>query len=81
MINHAILMMACLTLAACGKEQTLHPAAGASLPPKAANAPATPTAAQLLKQSAQMLPSRSDELLTKSQPRPDDPFDLPPPKS
>jgi hypothetical protein len=76
----AILLVTCLALAACGKEQTLHPPAGASLPPKPANAPTTPTSADLLKQSAQMLPSRSDELLTKSQPRPDDPFDLPPPK-
>jgi ABC-type uncharacterized transport system auxiliary subunit len=69
---------ALLLLAGCGNKQTLHPPQGASLPPKAATAPAAPTAAQLLTPPSATRPSRSDELLTKSQPRPDDPFDLPP---
>jgi ABC-type uncharacterized transport system auxiliary subunit len=68
----------CLGLAACGNKQTLHPPAGAALPIKPATAPAPLTAAQLLKQPTSERPSRSDELLTKSQPRAVDPFDQPP---
>jgi hypothetical protein len=67
-----------LLLAGCGGRQTLKPADGASLPPKAATAPATPTAAQLLTVPSSVRPARSDELITRSQPRTDDPFDLPP---
>ncbi len=67
-----------LLLGACGNEQNLHPPAGGSLPPKAATSPTQPTAMDLLKQPAAQRPGRSDELLTKSQPRADDPFDLPP---
>jgi ABC-type glycerol-3-phosphate transport system substrate-binding protein len=77
-MRRALLLAACLGLAACGNQQRLHPPANASLPPKAATAPAVRTADELLKQPASERPSRSDELLTKSQPRPDDPFDQPP---
>ena len=68
-----------LALAGCGKQETLHPPQGASLPPKPAAAPATPTVDQLLAPTAQQRPVRSDELLLKSEVRPDDRFDLPPP--
>jgi hypothetical protein len=67
-----------LLLAACGNEQTLHPPPGGALPPNPAPAPTTPGPMDLLKQPPSERPARSDELLTKSQPRPDDPFDLPP---
>ncbi len=77
-MKRAILLAGTLLLAACGKEQNLHPPAGGSLPPKAATSPTAPTATDLLKQPAAERPTRSDELLTKSQPRADDPFDLPP---
>lgn len=77
-MKRAILLAACLGLAACGNKQTLHPPAGATLPPKPATAPAAPSANDLLKTRAADRPGRSDELLTKSQPRPDDPFDQPP---
>jgi hypothetical protein len=70
--------VACLGLVGCGNKQTLHPPAGAALPIKPATAPAPLTAAQLLKQPTSERPARSDELLTKSQPRPVDPFDQPP---
>lgn len=69
-----------LLLAGCGNRQNLHPPAGASLPPKAATAATTPTPTELLRARPADRPGRSDELLTKSQPRPDDPFDQPPPK-
>jgi len=72
----ALLMLG--LLAGCGAKARLQPAEGASLPPKPATAPATPTADQLLSPPAATRPGRSDELLTRSQQRPDDRFDLPP---
>jgi hypothetical protein len=77
-MKRLLIAAACLGLAACGNKQTLHPPAGAALPIKPATAPAPLTASQLLKQPTSERPSRSDELLTKSQPRPVDPFDQPP---
>jgi hypothetical protein len=73
-----LLLGALLSLAACGNQQTLRPKAGASLPPQPATAPAVPTVAQLLTPPDSVRPQRSDELLTRSQPRTEDPFDLPP---
>jgi hypothetical protein len=67
-----------LLLSACGAVQALTPARDASLPIKPATAPAQPNADQLLAQSPTVKPGRSDELLTKSQARRDDRFDLPP---
>jgi hypothetical protein len=67
-----------LLLAACGARQKLKPPVGASLPPKPATAVTQPTPEQLLALPVITRPSRSDELVTKSQPRPDDRFDLPP---
>jgi hypothetical protein len=72
------LLLGLLLLAGCGQERTLRPPTGRSLPPKPATSPTTPTATQLLTPPAQVRPARNDELLTKSTPRPDDPFDLPP---
>ena len=69
---------AALLLAGCGEQQGLTPARGKSLPVKAATSPAAPTADDLLVPTPTARPSRSDELLTKSQPRRDDRFDLPP---
>lgn len=77
-MRRAITLAAALLLAACGNRQSLHPPAGASLPPKPATAPTAPTANELLKTRTADRPGRSDELMTKSQPRPDDPFDQPP---
>ena len=67
-----------LLLAGCGAERRLRPAAGQALPPKPAMAPTQPSADDLLKQAATARPGRSDELLTRSQPRGEDRFDLPP---
>jgi hypothetical protein len=71
-------LAAAVLLSACGQQQSLKPARGAALPPKPATAPAAATPTQLLAPPPMVRPSRSDELLTKSQPRSDDPFDLPP---
>lgn len=67
-----------LLLGGCGAVQGLNPAPGRSLPVKPATSPAQPTSDQLLTQVPTVRPGRSDELLTKSQPRRDDRFDLPP---
>ncbi len=74
----ALALGALLFLAGCGAVQGLTPAKGASLPVKPATAPAAPTADQLLAELPTVKPGRSDELLTKSQSRRDDRFDLPP---
>lgn len=78
MTKQIIFLATALLLAACGNQQKLTPPTGTSLPPRPAMAPTTPTAAQLLTPAPTIRPTRSDELLTKSQPRADDPFDLPP---
>ena len=72
------LLAACLLLAGCGAEQSLTPRTGGALPVKPATAPTRPDADALLTVPAAVRPGRSDELLTKSQVRPDDRFDLPP---
>ncbi len=67
-----------LALAGCGQRRDLRPQENASLPPAPYGAIATPTSADLLTPTTQQRPSRSDELLTESKERGDDPFALPP---
>jgi len=67
-----------LLLAACGSMSGLKPAPGKSLPVAPYGARATPSATQLLTPSNQARPERSDELLTGSEERHSDEFDLPP---
>jgi hypothetical protein len=74
-----ILGAATIALAGCGKREALVPLAGASMPPKPAMAASVPTVDQLLTPSTQQRPGRSEELLQRSEERPDDRFDLPPP--
>ncbi|QJU57204.1 hypothetical protein HL653_04830 [Sphingomonas sp. AP4-R1] len=74
----AFLLLATLALAGCGKRQPLVPAAGHALPVKPATSATQPNSTKLLASPAQMRPTRSDEVLTRSQVRPDDHFDLPP---
>ncbi len=71
--------LAALLLAACGNQVDLRPAAGESMPVAPAGAPTVPSAAELIEPSQQARPERSDDPLTKSEEREDDPFDLPPP--
>ncbi|MFA5988088.1 MAG: hypothetical protein WC803_00595 [Sphingomonas sp.] len=68
-----------LVLAGCGAANGLKPLEGQSLPPAPLGATKTPSPADLLKSSAQARPGRSDELLTRSETRRGDDFDLPPP--
>jgi hypothetical protein len=74
-----ILCTVALTLAGCGKREALVPLAGAAMPPKPAMAATAPTVDQLLTPSPQQRPGRSEELLQRSEERPDDRFNLPPP--
>ena len=73
-----VLGMALLASSGCGRREPLKPAAGGSLPPKAASARYTPNAEQLMYPSVEAVPGRSDELLGRSQDRLDDYFDIPP---
>lgn len=66
-------------LAACGRQVDLKPAPGQPMPVKPLMARTTPTVDELLTPPAYTRPGRVDELVKKSQPRPQDPFDLPPP--
>jgi hypothetical protein len=67
-----------LAIAGCGKAGNLEPRAGQSLPPQAYGQSTTQTSEALLKPAAQARPSRSDELLRRSERRTDNVFDLPP---
>ena len=79
-MNYARLALASVLLAlvGCGRVADLQPAAGKSLPVKPMMARVTPTAEQLLTAPPYARPDRVDELVKKSQPRANDPFDLPP---
>ncbi|CAN5376679.1 hypothetical protein BH10PSE14_BH10PSE14_05280 [soil metagenome] len=74
----AIGLALALLLAACGSMSGLKPAKGETLPVAPYGAQATPSATQLLTPSNQARPARSDELLTGSEQRRSDEFDLPP---
>jgi hypothetical protein len=77
--SRLLLLATALGLASCGRVADLHPAAGHEPPAKPMMARATPTVNELLTSPTYARPSRVDELVTKSQPRVSDPFDLPPP--
>ncbi|WP_022681923.1 hypothetical protein [Sphingobium bisphenolivorans] len=67
-----------LALASCGGRQPLKPVEGQALPAVPVGATRAPTAAELTAPTTQARPERNVELLTQSQERHDDPFDLPP---
>lgn len=66
-------------LSGCGSREGLRPAAGKSFPPRPATAASTPMVDELLTPPPEAELERSDELLRKSQERPEDRFNLPPP--
>ncbi|CAN5239007.1 hypothetical protein BH09PSE3_BH09PSE3_13180 [soil metagenome] len=68
-----------VALSACGSRQHLKPAEGKTLPPKPFAAKTVPTPEQLMTPTSQARPNRIDELMTHSQKRQADPFNLPPP--
>jgi len=74
-----VLLLATLGLAGCGRVADLEPAPGHPMPVKPMMARTTPTPAELLTPPTYARPVRVDDLVTRSQPRAADPFDLPPP--
>ena len=70
---------AALMLAGCGLREPLRPAEGQSMPVAPALAPRALTSDEMLAVSSEMRPLRVDEPLTRSEERPADRFDLPPP--
>ncbi len=74
-----VVLAALLILAACGKVGQLEPTEGHAPPPKPARTATAPTPAKMLVLPPQSQPIRVDDPLSKSQERPDDRFDLPPP--
>lgn len=67
-----------LALTACGNPAPLTPQAGRSLPPPPPGDTRRPTAEELLTPGPQAKPDRTDEILTRSDERDPDRFDLPP---
>ena len=74
----SLLVVASIGIAGCGKVGELEPKAGAAMPSRAYGQTDPQTATALITPSVQSRPGRSDELLRRSEPRSDDPFDLPP---
>jgi hypothetical protein len=72
-------LAAILLLGSCGRQVDLKPAAGQPLPVKPLMARTTPTPNDLLTIPTYAKPDRVDELMKRSEPRSQDPFDLPPP--
>jgi hypothetical protein len=77
--SRALLVIAILGIASCGRVAELKPAPGNTLPVKPLMARTTPTADQLLTTPPYARPDRVDELMKRSEVRKPDPFDLPPP--
>jgi hypothetical protein len=67
-----------LLLGACAQTADLKPPPGRALPVAPYGREDRPKAEELLQPTPQAVPERSVELQTRSQPREDDPFDLPP---
>jgi hypothetical protein len=77
--SRVLLLAGLLSLASCGRVAELKPAPGHAMPVRPLMARTTPTVQELLTRPPIAKPDRVDELITRSQPRPSDPFDLPPP--
>jgi hypothetical protein len=74
-----ILLVASLAaLSGCGQMAELKPREGHHLPVAPYGRADQPNANELLGYTSQNRPNRAVELYTRSQPRSDDPFDLPP---
>ena len=77
-MRKAVAALPLALLCACGLKAPLEPAQGRALPPAPAMASSRPTADRLLVQPATARPERTDELLSRSEERESDHFDLPP---
>ncbi|HJR83211.1 MAG TPA: hypothetical protein VJ775_04720 [Sphingomicrobium sp.] len=79
MARRLSILIGIVLLAGCGRMAPLRPAQGEPLPVKPLMAQSTPTAEDLLTPPTYANPERVDELIKRSQRRPVDRFDLPPP--
>ena len=73
-----LVLLAPLAVAGCGERTDLQPKPGHQLPQAPLGRPDRPSPHELLTQSSQARPVNSIELRVKSEPRADDPFDIPP---
>lgn len=73
-----LLLVGASLMAACGQKTQLKPSAGQDLPPNAYGSSVESDAEKLLELPPQAVPERSIELRRRSEPREDDPFELPP---
>ena len=73
-----MLAIAALAVSACARQTELKPGPGNDLPPTPYGAAIQPDAEDLLERPVQAAPERNVELRTRSEPREEDPFDLPP---
>ncbi len=73
-----MILLVALGLAGCGANRELKPRDGETLPVAPYGARAVPTRDQLIKATTQQRPARSDDLLTSSEARRTDEYDLPP---
>lgn len=78
MIRPLVTLALLVALAACGSRTRLYPQPGMTAVPKAAAAARAQTAEELMRPSTQAQPERQADLIRRSAPRQDDPFDLPP---
>ena len=78
-LTRVIALSAALLVAGCGRVVDLKPAPGQPLPVKPLMARTTPTPNELLTIPTYAKPDRVDELVKRSEPRRQDPFNLPPP--
>lgn len=78
MIRALVSLALLAALAACGSRTRLYPQPGMTAVPKAAAAERAQTAEELMRPSTQAQPERQADLIRRSVPREDDPFDLPP---
>jgi hypothetical protein len=80
-VKARILLIALLVLSACGKQGKLTPVPPRALPVQGAATMVAPTPEEMLRLQPQAAPTRVDDPVERSQRRPDDPFNLPPPGS
>ena len=76
-----LILLLALALAACGKQGDLTPVPPRTAPVKPAASAVAPTPEQMLDLPPQSQPDRVDDPVSRSQVRPDDPFNLPPPRT
>ena len=79
-MKRVFILFGAVLIASCGQKTPLEPAPGADLPPAPYGSDVALESEELLELDPQGAPERSVELRRRSEPREDDPFDLPPPQ-